>query len=179
MISLVNPMALILTMTGTEPSLCETGKMIKQYILSILAVVVVLLAPPSFAQNLDPANPRADRQILAMGLYPPDLIMRHQQTLGITDVQRKAMLRLVKEFQNEVAELQWELQNKQQIMRQSLGQTRVDAKAVLPEVEAVLALESQFKLAHFKLLIAIKNELTEEQVKMIRQRLREARAARR
>jgi hypothetical protein len=33
--------------------------------------------------------------------------------------------------------------------------------------EHVLGLESRFKLAHFKLLIAIKNALTEEQIAMI------------
>lgn len=151
--------------------------MIKQCSVGMLVATLLLFATAPFAQNLDPDNPRADRQILAMGLYPPDLIMRHQQTLGITDAQRKTMLQLVKDFQSDVAELQWNLQNKQQIMRQALGQNRIDSAAVLPEVEAVLALESEFKLAHFKLLIAIKNELTEEQTKMIRQRLRQARAA--
>ncbi|MDX1736451.1 MAG: hypothetical protein R3228_18885 [Halioglobus sp.] len=143
--------------------------------LKTLTAVLLLTALPAMAQLGPIEGARNNRQLLAMGLYPPDLIMRHQQTLGITESQRKAMLKLVKDFQAEVAELQWNLQNEQQQMRQSLAENRIDTAAVVPRVERVLDMESQFKLAHFKLLIAIKNELTDAQIEQIRQRLREMR----
>jgi len=111
-----------------------------------------------------------------MGLYPPDIIMRHQQALGITDEQRSSMLKLVRNFQSEVAELQWNLENEQQQMRQALADNTIDADAVMPRVQRVLEMESEFKLAHFRLLIAIKNELTDEQIGMIRQRMRDRRS---
>ena len=128
------------------------------------------------AQGLGRQDARPNhREVLAMGLYPPDIIMRHQQALGITDAQRGKMLKQVRAFQDEVAELQWNLQNEQQLMRQSLLQDEVDASVVMPRVERVLQMESAFKLAHFRLLIAIKNELSQEQIAMIRQRLAQRR----
>jgi Spy/CpxP family protein refolding chaperone len=147
----------------------------------MLAVVLLLQAAPGMGQgvgtNID--NARSNRQVLAMGLYPPDIIMRHQQTLGITDAQRGAMLERVKAFQAEVAELQWNLQNEQQQVRQAFAQNDIDSAAVMPKVERMVQMESDFKLAHFRLLIAIKNELTDAQIEMIQQRLKQMRKQRR
>ena len=145
---------------------------------ALVALLLLLTSGTALAQprGLDMDSPRANRAVLAMGLYPPDIIMRHQQALGITDEQRGNMLKLVRNFQSEVAELQWNLENEQQQMRQALAENTIDAGAVMPRVERVLQMESEFKLAHFRLLIAIKNELTDEQISMIRQRIRERRS---
>jgi len=60
-----------------------------------------------------------------------------------------------------------------------LRQDTVDSAAALEQVEKVLGMETQFKIAHFELLIAIKNELTPEQIKgideAVRRRLSKAR----
>ena len=141
----------------------------------ICAILLLLFALPGAAQDMAIDSAKNTRQILAMGLYPPDIIMRYQQELGITREQRQKMLALVKDFQDEVGELQWEMQGEQQVMRQSLRQARIDQENVLPQIERVLEMESQFKLAHFKLLTSIKNELTEDQVKMIQERYRQRR----
>lgn len=142
---------------------------------AMIMAALLLIALPAVAQIGDMEGPKTNRQVVAMGLYPPDLIMRHQQALGITDTQRKHMLQLVKAFQADVAELQWNLQNEQQLMRQALAEKTIDTQQVLPHVESVVQMESQFKLAHFKLLIAIKNELTEAQIDQIQQRLQQMR----
>lgn len=142
---------------------------------AMIMAALLLIALPAVAQIGDMEGPKTNRQVVAMGLYPPDLIMRHQQALGITDTQRKHMLQLVKAFQADVAELQWNLQNEQQLMRQALAGKTIDTQQVLPHVESVVQMESQFKLAHFKLLIAIKNELTEAQIDQIQQRLQQMR----
>ena len=143
-----------------------------------LLTFLVLAATTAGAQNLDPdtGDARSHREVLAMGLYPPDLIMRHQQRLGITAEQRRAMLKQVKAFQDEVAELQWNLQNEQQLLRQALAENTIDRAAVMPRVERVLQMESEFKRSHIKLLIAIKNALTDEQIAMIRKYLRRRRS---
>lgn len=119
------------------------------------------------AQAQGPAGDRGTREALMMGLYPPDIIMRRQQALGITDEQRASILNAVQTFQSEVAEMQWTLQNDQQSLRGSFAVYPIATEEALLQAEHVLALESKFKLAHFKLLIAIKNELTEEQIAMI------------
>jgi hypothetical protein len=79
----------------------------------------------------------------------------------------------VQKFQAEVADLQWTLQNDQQLLQQSLAAYPVEAPTTLRQAEKVLELESRFKLAHFKLLVAIKNELMQEQVDMLNRTIRE------
>jgi len=143
---------------------------------TLLTAVLFLAGAAALAQGAAMEDARSHREVLAMGLFPPDIIMRHQQRLGITDEQRASMLKLVQKFQNDVAELQWKMENEQQQMRQALAENRIDAAAVLPRVERVLQMESEFKLAHFRLLIGIKNELDEEQIEMIRQHLRKRRS---
>jgi len=139
----------------------------------LVFTVFLALSSATQAQLADSADKRA---ALKMGLYPPDIIMRHQQRLGITPAQRSEMTAAVREFQSEVAELQWTLQSEQQTLRQSLASVDIDSKAALAQVDTVLALENEFKRAHFRLLIAIKNALTEDQVDMINQEMRKRRA---
>jgi len=135
--------------------------------LIVLAICFVSLAQ---AQGLDDA--KGKRETIMMGLYPPDIIMKHQQRLGITDSQRKNISRAVQRFQSEVAELQWTMQNDQQQLHQFFSGYVIETDKALAQAERVLALESQFKLAHFKLLIAIKNELTEDQIDMVDQSIK-------
>jgi Spy/CpxP family protein refolding chaperone len=130
----------------------------------LLAVGLGLVA---LAQAQGPMVEKGKVQIIKMGLYPPDLIMRHQQQLGITDEQRSTITEAVKVFQSEVAELQWNMQNGQQELQQAFRNYPVGSEEALAKAEGVLQMESDFKLAHFRLLIAIKNALTQEQVATI------------
>jgi Spy/CpxP family protein refolding chaperone len=111
------------------------------------------------------------REVLKMGLYPPDIIMRHQVALGITMPQREEIIDAVKRFQSDVADLQWTMQGEQQKMQQAFAAYTIDTTESLALAEKVLALESRFKLAHLELLITIKNALTEEQIDKINQEI--------
>ena len=122
------------------------------------------------------AGDRSKQEVIKMGLYPPDIIMRHQQRLGITDDQRANILKAVRTFQSDVAELQWNMQNGQQLMLQSFSDYPIKTDQALAQAEQVLEMESGFKLAHFKLLIAIKNTLTQEQIALINEGIEERRA---
>ena len=134
----------------------------------VLFAIGVSLTGLASGQDSGPDRSTSNREIIKMGLYPPDAIMRHQQRLGISDDQRANISRAVKDFQSSVAELQWEMQNNQQLLRQSLSGYRIETREALSHAERVLGMESEFKLAHFKLLIAIKNELTTEQIDMLK-----------
>ena len=107
-----------------------------------------------------------------MGLYPPDILMRQQQSLGITSDQRADIAVLVREFQGTVSELQWAMPNEQQKLRKMLSVKEIDAQVALIQAAQVLKMESEFKLAHFELLIAIKNELTDEQIDILDKAIR-------
>ncbi|NND67376.1 MAG: periplasmic heavy metal sensor [Halioglobus sp.] len=145
--------------------------------LLFTALALSLAASVAVGQNMKPNGD--NRELLRMGLYPPDILMRHQEEIGITTEQRKAIAGLVRDFQGEITELQWAMPSEQQKLRKLLNEDRVDATAALAQVEQVLGMESEFKMAHFELLIAIKNELTTQQIgeinEMVRRRLGKAR----
>ena len=143
-----------------------------------ILLLVLGLALGSIAQAQVMGGDKGRREALKMGLYPPDLIMRHQQRLGITAKQRSNMAAAVKTFQGEVAELQWTLQSEQQTLKQTVNAHPIDTDQALQKVDDVLRLENEFKRAHFRLLIAIKNALTPEQSEMIQDEMKRRQANR-
>ena len=138
--------------------------------LLLTATVLSLAAGAAMGQNMKPSGD--NREFLRMGLYPPDILMRNQEEIGITSKQRKAIAGLVRDFQGEITELQWAMPSEQQKLRSLLQENSIDTAVALTQAEKVLGMESEFKLAHFELLIAIKNELTEEQVQRINETVR-------
>ena len=129
---------------------------------AILIMLTLCLALPVQADVLE--NKAANRKALMMGLYPPDLIMKHQEQLQITNEQRRNITDAVKQFQSEVADLQWDLQAEQQKLQKALSGHPIASNESLAQVDQVLTLETEFKKAHFRLLIAIKNVLTQAQI---------------
>jgi Spy/CpxP family protein refolding chaperone len=141
----------------------------------VLLTVFICLATLAQADVMN--SKKGKREALKMGLYPPDIIMRHQKRLGITEAQRSQITGAVKTFQSEVADLQWNMQSEQQLLRQSFAGYTINMEKSLAQAEKVLALEKQFKLAHFRLLITIKNALTEDQVDIINREIKRKRDA--
>jgi Spy/CpxP family protein refolding chaperone len=139
----------------------------------VLFAVCFCLATLAQAGVMNSAKDK--REALKMGLYPPDIIMRYQKRLGITEAQRSQITGAVKTFQGEVADLQWNMQSEQQRLRQSFAGYTINMEESLAQAEKVLALETQLKLAHFRLLIKIKNALTEEQIDTINREIKRKR----
>ena len=148
-------------------------KSLKAVFLLLSVCFAAMTVSSAQAQTEGLGDVRGNREALRMGLYPPDIIMKHQQRLGITGEQRRSISKAVQKFQAEVADLQWTLQNDQQLLQQSLAAYPVAAAATLKQAQKVLELESRFKLAHFKLLVAIKNELVQDQVDMLNRTIAE------
>jgi Spy/CpxP family protein refolding chaperone len=132
----------------------------------LLACFLLFWVSLSTAQNAARGE-KDHREVLRMGLYPPDILMRQQQALDISSEQRKDIAALVRDFQGKVTELQWAMPNEQQKLKKMLAASNIDSEAALAQAAQVLKMESEFKLAHFELLIAIKNELTDEQINIL------------
>lgn len=147
--------------------------------LVFISIATLMMSTGSLAQNINLGDEISNREVFKMGLYPPDVIMRQQQRLGITEKQRKSITTHVNQFQSEVTELQWSMPTKVQEFRQMMNEQPIDKAKALEHVAEYFEMESEFKMSHFKLLIAIKNELTEEQIaqlnKAIRQRTQQQR----
>ena len=76
----------------------------------LLACVLMCWVSISAAQTTGRVD-KDHREVLRMGLYPPDILMRQQQALGISNQQRKDIAALVRDFQGKVTELQWAMPN--------------------------------------------------------------------
>jgi Spy/CpxP family protein refolding chaperone len=96
-------------------------------------------------------------------LFPPELVMQHQQAIRLTPEQRTSITQGIRDFQLKVVELQWKMQDEAQKLTELVQAAKVDEAQTLAQVDRVLGIEREIKRAHMGLLIRIKNSLTQEQ----------------
>ena len=126
-----------------------------------LAPTLALLVVARAAAAQQP--PQAPEDPLARALFPPELVMQHQQDIGLRPEQRAAITKAIQDFQSKVVDLQWRMQDQSQRLASMLDKTSVDQSAALAQVDEVLGVEREVKRAHITLLIQIKNTLSAEQ----------------
>jgi Spy/CpxP family protein refolding chaperone len=131
-------------------------------------LVAMCVALPAAAQETSPVSDPVFRS-----LYAPELIMKHRRAIGLTDEQRDAISRLIRELQGKVVSLQWELQDQTASLSTELNKPRVDLDRALDRMGRVLQTEREIKEAHLTLLVRIKNVLRPEQQASLQQ-LRDA-----
>ena len=131
-------------------------KTLRIWLVSALALLAVATAG---AQQ--PAQ--APEDPLARVLFPPELVMQHQQDIGLRTEQRATITKAIQDFQSKVVDLQWRMQEQSQRLASLLDKPAVDQTAALAQVDEVLGVEREVKRAHITLLINIKNALSAEQ----------------
>ena len=117
----------------------------------------------SVALSLGAAMPAAAQESMEDYVFPPEVVMQARKQIGIDDKQRDVITQIIREFQQEQLELEWDLQDQAQQLHELMGGTRVDESAALKQVERLMTAEGRMKQAHFRMLIRIKNSLTAEQ----------------
>jgi len=95
--------------------------------------------------------------------FSPQLVMHHQQEIGLTPDQQKTIRTEEVNFAGHVTDLQWDKSAMEQSLAGLLKQDNPDEKAILAEQEKLLKIEGDIKLSHLTMLIRIKNALTPEQ----------------
>jgi Spy/CpxP family protein refolding chaperone len=136
---------------------------------SLLFATVCILACASGAGAQTappPALPLGDP--IARTLFEPELIMKHRRAIDLTDQQRDAISRLLRELQGQVVTLQWELQEQVGALAAELNRPRIDLDRAQDRMRRVLQTERQIKEGHLTLLIRIKNQLTPAQQDALR-----------
>ena len=124
--------------------------------------ILLLLGAASVAAAQEP-EPEFARY-----LFPPELVMQHQQNLRLTPEQRTAITQGIRDFQLKIVELQWKMQDEAQKLTELVQGAKVDEAQTLGQVDRVLGVEREIKRAHMALLIRIKNQLTPEQQDALR-----------
>jgi Spy/CpxP family protein refolding chaperone len=101
---------------------------------------------------------------IAQALFPPELIMKYQEEIGLDEAQARAIKDAIQQAQGKFLDLQWQMQAESAKLVKLLNGRPVDESAVLAQVDKVLGLERDVKRTQLSLLIRIKNRLTEAQV---------------
>ena len=101
-------------------------------------------------------------------VFPPKLVMEHQQEIGLRPAQVDAIKQAMNEAQQQLVDLQWRLDAESEALGKLLAADHVDEAAVLAKLEQVTALEQRVKKVNFTLLVRIKNQLDPQQQEKLR-----------
>jgi Spy/CpxP family protein refolding chaperone len=125
----------------------------------MLPLLLLALAPLAVAQSPQggPDDP------LARYLFPPELVMAHQTAINLTDAQRGAIQKAVKEAQGKFIDVQFSMSAEAEKLQRLLSAPTADETKVLAQVDQVLTMEREVKKAQITLLVRIKNQLTPDQ----------------
>lgn len=127
--------------------------------IEALILILTLAAHPGAATEDGPGSSAS----LDRHLFPPELIMRHFEAIGLDAAQRHALKEAILSAQARFLDLQWQQQAELGKLLGLLRAHPVDEKKALAQMTVLLDVESKIKLLHFELLLKIKNQLTPEQ----------------
>ncbi len=125
--------------------------------LKIFALCLLLPACQSIHAQQKPHDP------IGESFFPPELVMQHQQAIGLTDEQKEFFKAELRKAQLKFTELQWQLQDEVEKMVALVKNDQVDEQQTLAQLDRVLSVEREIKRLQFMLVIQIRNKLTVEQ----------------
>jgi len=137
----------------------------------VLATFIVLC---SFSPAASAETAAEKEDPIARHLFPPELVMSHQQQIGLGEDQRNTIKKEIEKAQSRFLDLNWQMQEESEKLILLLQSRPVDEARVLSQAGSVMNLERETKKTHLSLLIRIKNTLRVEQqarLKEIRERL--------
>ena len=111
----------------------------------------------------------AGSQLMEQNFFEPDLVMRHQKSIGLTGEQQQSIRADSQKAMSRFTELQWQQSAEVEAMMFLLKEDRPDEKAVLAQLDKVLIIENEIKRVHAGLLLRIRNALTPEQQTRLRE----------
>ena len=127
-------------------------------------VLASALALPGLFAGLGCARAQQpDQDPVGQNLFPPELVMQHQEAIGLSDEQKTYLKGEIRDAQLKFTEAQFKLQDEMERMVAIVKQPHVEEKDALAQLEKVLAMEREIKRLQVTLLVHIKNKLTPEQ----------------
>lgn len=122
----------------------------------ILFGFVMLMNSSAFGQEFE-------RDPVEEHLFAPELVMKYQQAIKLTEEQRTAIKKEIQLAQSKFTDYEWDLQNEMEIFVNLLEKNKIEEKEALEKLEKILGLERNIKQTHLVLAIRIKNLLTIKQ----------------
>jgi Spy/CpxP family protein refolding chaperone len=127
--------------------------------LVILALATLMLSASTALRAQQPGG----QDPIGANLFPPELVMQHQQEIGLTDDQRSYITGEIQQAQKRATDLQWQLQREVETMAGLLQHDTVDETRTMAQLDRVLAVEREIKRIQLTLVVRIRNRLTSDQ----------------
>jgi Spy/CpxP family protein refolding chaperone len=122
-----------------------------------LCALIFSVCVAALAQQRSAGDPIGD------SFFAPELVMQHQQAIGLTEEQKEFFKSEFRKAQTRFTEMQWQMQDEAEKMAALVKQESTSEQQVLAQLDKVLNLEREIKRLQISLLIQIKNKLTPEQ----------------
>ena len=132
-------------------------------LLPLAGIFLVLFATGAPAQGQG-----AQADVFKGKLFPPNIILEHQDALNLSREQFTAIRAAVVEVQGNVAEHEWDLREAYQRAMADLDESPVDEDKVLESIDAALRAENEVKKLQVAMLVKLRNLLTDEQMAYLR-----------
>jgi len=132
----------------------------RKEIRKLLPLLILVFASGVSAQGMG----QQQRDVFKGKLFTPNIILEHQDELGLSKEQFTAIRAAVVAVQGNVAEHEWDLREAYQRIMADLDESPVDEQKVLQSVEAALLAENEVKKLQVAMLIKLRNLLTDEQM---------------
>lgn len=136
--------------------------LMRTWTMAATLVGCLLGTSPALAADPDPFGGR---------LLPIELVMAFRKQIDLTPEQSKRIGALVVELQQNVAGKQWEMQTAFTDLLEQLDQNPIDEQRALDLTKRAVDIENQIKVEQLRMLIRVRNMLTDPQVEFLRARL--------
>ncbi|NOX68483.1 MAG: periplasmic heavy metal sensor [Gammaproteobacteria bacterium] len=130
----------------------------------IIALMFVVGGASAYAQQSG-----ISKDVFKGKLFAPDIVLEHQDALGLTKAQFTAIRAAVVKVQSNVAEHEWDLRMAYRDVLRELDRSPVDSGRVLELVDTALEAENKVKKLQVAMLIELRNLLTNEQMDYLRE----------
>jgi Spy/CpxP family protein refolding chaperone len=87
----------------------------------------------------------------------------------LSETQKNSVIAEIKHAQGSMVDLQWDLQRAMERLVELLRPDKADEKAVIAQLDTVLAAEREIKHMHLSLAVRLKNILSPEQQRKLRE----------
>lgn len=135
--------------------------------LFVAGSILLGFGMPASAQNELP------REILAGKLFPPDIVLRQADQIGLDGNQRSAVMKAMQEAKGVLEEGQKKLREANQRLNSALSGSSIDEQQVLTLLDNVLRAERMIKRGRLTMLARVKNQLSAEQQEKLQALLRQ------
>lgn len=139
-------------------------KLILFLILALSAGMVQ--AQKSYTYVQSPFSPLG-QDIFKGKIYTTTNLMEEREAIGLNEAQVAKIKKLHADNSGQFSTLKWDLDDATSKMKKMLEQPKINSAEVSRQLDEILRLENQMKRIQLNTMVAIKNELTPEQIEKL------------